>query len=156
MKVFEVKCRAPAPVSWWLTKLSLGGHTASLPSSRDHDDPMDSKPTKPGTPQGRPTSGGSRRDRKRHSRAQSRVQKKSASVSRRQAFAFERLGAARETTSGAIEYEVYWAPTWLPLDHLEGDDAINEAKDLVVDVFGSDTWREEARKLGLIFEHGRG
>lgn len=83
------------------------------------------------------------------------MQKKSASVSRRQAYAFERLGAARQATGGIIEYQVYWEPTWLPVEHLQGNDAVQEAKDLVVALFGSDTWHNEAGKLGLIYEHGR-
>ncbi|KGQ02896.1 hypothetical protein BBAD15_g11885 [Beauveria bassiana D1-5] len=78
-------------------------------------------------------------------KSQSRVQK-SVSVSRRQAYAFERLGAARQATGGIIEYQFYWEPTWLPI----GDDVVQEAKDWVVAVFGSDTWHKEAGKLGLI------
>lgn len=80
---------------------------------------------------------------------QGRVQKKSATVSRRQAYTFERLGGAQRATSGIIEYQVYWEPTWVPIEHLEGNDAIDEAKELVVDLFGSDTWHEEVRSLGL-------
>ncbi|KAM3491254.1 hypothetical protein MY3957_005436 [Beauveria namnaoensis] len=91
------------------------------------------------------TSRGSRCERKGRSRSQSRVQK-SVSVSRRQAYAFERLGAARQATGGIIEYQFYWEPTWLPI----GDDVVQEAKDWVVAVFGSDTWHKEAGKLGLI------
>ncbi|KAM3551384.1 hypothetical protein ARSEF4850_007899 [Beauveria asiatica] len=125
---------------------NLGNDGAVLLDSRGHDDRSDDKPTKTDVPQGNPTLGRTRRDKKVHSAAQGRVQKRSATVSRRQAYAFERLGGARRATSGAIEFEVYWAPTWLPFDHLTGDDAIQEAKDLVVDVFGSITWHEEVRK----------
>ncbi|KAK8142954.1 hypothetical protein G3M48_007923 [Beauveria asiatica] len=116
------------------------------------------EPTQNAEPQygtGNPTSRGSRREKKGCSRAQSRVQKKSASVSRRQAYAFERLRAARQATGGIIEYQGYWEPTWLPIEHLQGSDAVQEAKDWVIAVFGSFTWHKEARKLGLIYEHGR-
>ncbi|KAM3499884.1 hypothetical protein MY10362_006899 [Beauveria mimosiformis] len=76
-------------------------------------------------------------------------QKKGASVSRRQAYAFDRLGGARRAAGGAIEYEVFWAPIWLPLDQFEGEDAVQEAKGLIVDLFGPETWQTEVRKLGL-------
>lgn len=128
---------------------SEGGHSAILPGSRDHDDGIDEKPTRKGAMQGSHTSRGSRRDKKVHSRAQSRLQKKGASVSRRQAYTFELLGGARRAASGAIEYEVYWEATWLPIEHLQGNDAFQEARDLGFDLFGLDTWHEEARKLGL-------
>ncbi|KAJ3498194.1 hypothetical protein NLG97_g1312 [Lecanicillium saksenae] len=127
-----------------------GGRSASLPGTLNHDDRIDNKPTKPGVPQRKLTSRGTRRDKKGPSGARSRVQKKSASVSRRQAYAFERLGSARRAAHGAIEYEVYWAPTWLPLDHIEGDAAVQEAKDVVLHLFGPDTWRKEAEKLRLL------
>ncbi|TQW01892.1 hypothetical protein IF2G_10605 [Cordyceps javanica] len=127
-----------------------GGRTAILPLSRDDNDRIDDKPTTSSTPRSRPSTRGTRGSRKGHSEAQSRVQKKRASVSRRYAYAFERLGGARRAARGSIEYEVYWASTWLPLDQLEGDDALQEAKDLVVDLFGPDMWHSEARKLGLL------
>ncbi|EJP62015.1 uncharacterized protein BBA_09063 [Beauveria bassiana ARSEF 2860] len=132
----------------------LGGHSAILPDSDGHGNRIDEKPTKTDAPKRNPTSRGSRREKQGPSRARRRVQK-GASVSRRQAYAFERLGGARQATGGIIECQVYWEPTWLPIEHLQGDDAIQEAKDLVVASFGSDTWHKEARKLGLIYEHGR-
>ncbi|KAM3460524.1 hypothetical protein MY5147_009997 [Beauveria neobassiana] len=119
---------AMQPATGWLTKLSGGTQN--------------------------PTSRGSRREKKGRSRARRRVQK-GALVSRRQAYAFERLGGARQATGGIIERQVYWEPTWLPIEQLQGNDAIQEAKDLVVALFGSDTWHKEAGKLGLIYEHGR-
>ncbi|KAJ6787766.1 hypothetical protein PWT90_06452 [Aphanocladium album] len=124
-------------------------HIAILPRARDPDHRTHDKPTKPATQHRETASRGARGGKKGHSGVQSRVQKKGASVSRRQTYAFERLGGARRAARGSIEYEVYWASTWLPLDQLEGNDAIQEAKNLVVDLFGSKTWQMEAQKLGL-------
>ncbi|OAA36049.1 hypothetical protein ISF_09970 [Cordyceps fumosorosea ARSEF 2679] len=131
-----------------------GRHSASLPDSDGHGNRIDEKPTKTDAPHRNPTSRGSRHEKKGRSRARRRVQK-GALVSRRQAYAFERLGGARQATGGIIECQVYWEPTWLPIEHLQGNDAIQEAKDLVVALFGSDTWHKEAGKLGLIYEHDR-
>jgi len=131
-----------------------GEHSAILPDSDGRGNRIDEKPTKTDAPQRNPTSRGSRREKKGRFRARRRVQK-GASVSRRQAYAFERLGGARQATGGIIECQVYWEPTWLPIEQLQGNDAIQEAKDLVVALFGSDTWHKEAGKLGLIYEHGR-
>ncbi|KAF1730600.1 hypothetical protein CRV24_008669 [Beauveria bassiana] len=100
-----------------------GGHTAIIPDSDGHGNRTDEKPTKTDAPQRNLTSRGSRREKKGRSRVRRRVQK-GASVSRRQAYAFERLGGARQATGGIIECQVYWEPTWLPIEHLQGNDAI--------------------------------
>ncbi|KAK2596256.1 hypothetical protein QQS21_006348 [Conoideocrella luteorostrata] len=84
-----------------------GGRTTILPLSRDDNDRIDDKPTTSSTPRSRPSSRGTRGSRKGHSEAQSRVQKKRASVSGRYAYAFERLGGARRAARGSIECEVY-------------------------------------------------
>ncbi|XWW94444.1 hypothetical protein V2A60_002387 [Cordyceps javanica] len=132
-----------------------GADLASLPDSHSHDDRNSrddrngDKPTKRDAPQRNHMSQKTRYGKKVQSRARNRVQNKSASVSRHQPYAFNRLGGARRAASGAIEYEVHWAPTWLPLGHFEGDDAVQEAKDLVVNLFGSDAWQKEAQRLEL-------
>ncbi|KAM3502554.1 hypothetical protein MY10362_004764 [Beauveria mimosiformis] len=89
------------------------------------------------------------RDKKRRRNGQNHVSKKSALVSSSTSYTVLRLGGARRTMRGTIEYEVFWAPTWLPADHLEGQEAFQEAKDLVVDLFGVEAWQKEARELGL-------
>jgi hypothetical protein len=71
-------------------------------------------------------------------------------VQSNQAYTFLRLGGARRAANSVIECEVNWAPTWLPIDRLEGHDAIEEAKEWVVELFGPDAWQEEARKLGVM------
>jgi len=122
----------------------------TLPDVHDRNDRRVDKPKKADTLHEDSTSRRTRCGKKQRSGGPSRVQKKNATVSSSKAYTFLRLGGARRAARGAIECEVHWAPTWLPVAYLEGNDALQEARDVVVDLFGSETWHKEARKLGLL------
>ncbi|KAF5132802.1 hypothetical protein E5D57_003424 [Metarhizium anisopliae] len=72
-----------------------------------------------------------------------RIQKKRASVSRRQVFEYSRLGAIREGVDGRIQFKICWKPTWGTLEDLQGTRALKEAEDLMVNEYDEDTWNEE-------------
>lgn len=77
-----------------------------------------------------------------------RIQKKRASVSRRQVFEYSRLGAIREGVNGRLQFKIYWKPTWGTLEDLRGTRALKEAEELTVNEYDEDTWHEEMRKYG--------
>ncbi|KAK2603969.1 hypothetical protein QQS21_003805 [Conoideocrella luteorostrata] len=74
------------------------------------------------------------------------VRRKRALASRAQEYEYTYLGDARQAANGSIEVEVYWAPMFLTCDQLRGEQALEEAKGLVVKKFGQAMWdREESR-----------
>lgn len=77
-----------------------------------------------------------------------RIQKKRASVSRRQVFEYSRLGAIREGVDGRIQFKICWKPTWGTLEDLQGTRALKEAEDLTVNEYDEDTWDEEMCRSG--------
>ena len=60
------------------------------------------------------------------------------------------LGEARRAPNELIEVEVFWAPIFLPCDQLRGEQAIEEAKDLVIRRFGHAAWERERIKFGSV------
>ena len=58
------------------------------------------------------------------------------------------LGEARRASNGSVEVEVFWAPIFLPCNQLRGEQAIEEAKDLVIRKFGHVAWEREKSMFG--------
>ncbi|KJK73456.1 hypothetical protein H634G_11313 [Metarhizium anisopliae BRIP 53293] len=81
------------------------------------------------------------RRKKGASRGSSRT--KRALASSIQEYEYKQLGEARRAPNGSIEVEVFWAPIFLPCDQLRGEQAIEEAKDLVIRKFGHVSWERE-------------
>ena len=79
-----------------------------------------------------------------------RIQKKRASVSRRQVFEYSRLGAIREGVDGRIQFKICWKPTWGTLEDLRGTRALKEAEELIVNEYDEVTWDEEMRRSGRL------
>lgn len=73
---------------------------------------------------------------------------KRALASTIQEYEYMQLGEARRAPNGSIEVEVFWAPIFLPCDQLRGQQAIEEAKDLVIRRFGHAAWETEWAKFG--------
>ena len=92
-----------------------------------------------------------RRYKKKSSRtnrnSQYRVHKKCASAKNSQGYEFLHLAAVKKTAQGTLEYEVLWAPSFVPVEYLQGEQAFAEAEDLVVKEFGRHTWDEEMKKF---------
>lgn len=80
---------------------------------------------------------------------QHRVQKKGASVRRRQIFEYSRLGAVRKGADGRIQFMICWKPTWGSLEDLRGTRALKEAEELTINDYDQYTWDEEMRRSGL-------
>lgn len=79
-----------------------------------------------------------------------RIQKKRASVSRRQVFEYSRLGAIREGVNGRIQFKICWKPTWGTLEDLRGTRALKEAEELILNEYDEVTWDEEMRRSGRL------
>ncbi|KAF5131313.1 hypothetical protein E5D57_007668 [Metarhizium anisopliae] len=79
-----------------------------------------------------------------------RIQKKRASVSRKQIFEYSRLGATREGVDGRIQFKICWKPNWGTLEDLRGTRALKEAEELVVNEYDKVTWDEEMRRSGRL------
>lgn len=88
------------------------------------------------------------RQKKGASRSPSRTKRALASTI--QEYEYMQLGEARKAPNGSIEVEVFWAPIFLPCDQLRGEQAIEEAKDLVVRKFGQVAWEMERTKFGCV------
>lgn len=78
----------------------------------------------------------------------SALRTKRALASTLQEYEYMQLGEARRAPNGSIEVEVFWAPIFLPCDQLRGEQAIEEAKDLVIGKFGHAAWEMELTKFG--------
>ncbi|EFY90705.1 hypothetical protein MAC_03285 [Metarhizium acridum CQMa 102] len=78
-----------------------------------------------------------------------RIQKKRASVSRRQVFDYSRLEAIREGVDGRIQFKICWKPTWGTLEDLRGTRALKEAEELIVNEYDKVKWDEEMRPPSL-------
>lgn len=74
-------------------------------------------------------------------------EKKHAS-GRGQLYEYSRLGQVREGANGRIYYKIHWKPTWGILDDLQGDMALEEAKELTIKEFDQDTWDGEVYRSG--------
>ncbi|KHO11359.1 myb family transcription factor [Metarhizium robertsii ARSEF 23] len=61
---------------------------------------------------------------------------KAALASSAHEYEYRHLGEARRLSNGSIEVEVFWVPTFLPCSQLRGEQAIEEAKNLVTRNFG--------------------
>lgn len=77
------------------------------------------------------------------------VQKKCASVRRRQIFEYSRLGAVREGADGRIQFMICWKTTWGSLEDPRGTRALKEAEELTINDYDQYTWDEETRRSGL-------
>lgn len=88
------------------------------------------------------------RQKKGASRASLRT--KRALASTLQEYEYMQLGEARRAPNGSIEMEVFWAPIFLPCDQLRWEQAIEEAKDLVIRKFGHVAWEREQTKFGCV------
>lgn len=93
------------------------------------------------------------RRKKGASRGSSRT--KRALASSIQEYEYKQLGEARRAPNGSIEVEVFWAPIFLPCDQLRGEQAIEEAKDLVIRKFGHVSWEREKSKFGCVDTKGK-
>ncbi|KID61774.1 uncharacterized protein G6M90_00g113470 [Metarhizium brunneum] len=69
-------------------------------------------------------------------------------------YEYMHLGEARRVTNGSIEVEVFWAPIFLPCNQLRGEQAIEEAKNLVTNKFGHAAWEREMSKLDCVDTQG--
>lgn len=58
-------------------------------------------------------------------------------------YEFSRLGGVRQKRNGLIEYEVFWKPSWVTVEDLQGGQALKNARELVVHKFGQGAWEKE-------------
>lgn len=65
-------------------------------------------------------------------------------------YEYKHLGEARRAANGSVEVEVFWAPIFLPCNQLHGEQAIEEAKNLVMDKFGHAAWEKERNEIDCI------
>lgn len=75
--------------------------------------------------------------------AQQGIQKERICTGKSQEYEFLRLGSARRTAHGSIEFKVMWKPSWVPAEDLRGKKALEEAEGLVVELFGQAIWDME-------------
>ncbi|KJK73716.1 hypothetical protein H634G_11016 [Metarhizium anisopliae BRIP 53293] len=80
---------------------------------------------------------------------------KRALASTIQEYEYMQLGETRRAPNESIEVEVFWAPILLPCDQLRGQQAIEEAKDLVIRRFGHAAWETEWAKFGSVAKKKR-
>ncbi|KZZ88814.1 hypothetical protein AAL_08015 [Moelleriella libera RCEF 2490] len=72
-----------------------------------------------------------------------RPQTRAASVESK-FYEFYHLGQSKEAPDGRLMFEVFWKPTWVYLDDLEGRQALLKAKTLTVGKYGLERWNRES------------
>ncbi|OAQ58943.1 myb family transcription factor [Pochonia chlamydosporia 170] len=65
-------------------------------------------------------------------------------------YEYMHLGEARRASNGSVEVQVFWAPIFLPCNQLRGEQAIEEAKNLVTRKFGHAAWKREMSKFDCV------
>lgn len=59
-------------------------------------------------------------------------------------FQVDRLTDVKRDAKGHIKIKTHWAPIWMPIQNLRGEESYEAARELVVQKFGEDEWAKSS------------